>query len=624
MPIFEFTTTFAIPAGTETEEVALTDTLYDAGCTDALVGLGGLPDKLALDFCREAATLDGRRSSRRSWMSSGRSPVAPYWKLLMPTLDVDLVDRLPSDITGYIGSAKQSYDIAPDTAIWARFFCPNIQRLIENRRYLYDLAPGPDVTPETSDAVLAVTGAKLERVFLDWVRSVKVPLEHKQVCVGIGVKDIPRLITEVGDWVADLCVWEDDPKRYRIGNNYAPQTKVSKKYGERNPDHEDGNYRIQKHYWQPFFDDEEAKPRKATQLLVNMANRAALVGPLPERIRYTWRSQTQRPWMVGTGIASQSQRRYVRRQRQILRKGIDLLADLVPYDELRAFLSMKAPLLIPGEHVTFRVTLERLGGGSHGGSKTEVLVNGERACNLCVYTPDTPIIDHVASLIVHTRAGCESEIVTRGNPYDVVATKPCGIDFLDKRLKGRYAFEVREAPLPDVGDLEPCENPEPFNAEEFVRRITVRRPDGMPVIRIGPSKRTRRIRQRLAHRIGSYIYKTYIPDFHMPDVVVRHRYQGVVVRGRRPDIIDMGPDEDDGMLEGGWSPIDNTITLDSVGPFETLDPIMASEMDAMLNRNANEIARVIAQMDEIDDGRDDVINDALAVAEEQSFAEAGG
>lgn len=58
MPIFEFTTTFALSAQAETDEVALTDTLYDAGCTDALVGLGGLPDKLVLDFCREAATLD--------------------------------------------------------------------------------------------------------------------------------------------------------------------------------------------------------------------------------------------------------------------------------------------------------------------------------------------------------------------------------------------------------------------------------------------------------------------------------------------------------------------------------------------------------------------------------------
>jgi hypothetical protein len=141
-----------------------------------------------------------------------------------------------------------------------------------------------------------------------------------------------------------------------------------------------------------------------------------------------------RPAFPDQFVIHRSPRRPKKPPRETLRvfnRMVSLLSKYIGYDSVRQFITGGQPLLIHGERATFRLFYH--GGLTKVRIKTEVLVAGQRICDLCIFALDTSPLDHAVSMIVHVRAGLEDELLTIGNPSHIALDAPTGIEVLDTR-----------------------------------------------------------------------------------------------------------------------------------------------------------------------------------------------
>jgi hypothetical protein len=405
----------------------------------------------------------------------------------MPKLEFAVPNRaLPDDLSYFIDGAVEINDLPVDVAFWLRHLCPYVGSLLNQETN----------DPCTLEEHYVDTERRLIRVhnaYNKWFNNPKTDPIEKTVCMGVGLSSIRHLVVEAAKYIAETAIVEKNedggfPFNLRFSE---PETKMVRRFKPTRITETGGHYEITVHDWKPLLEDGHIK--RWLQLISEIMDRYRGFSEFPEEIEIFIPKEKTR-----------YRQEYDRQQRKVIRRGIRLLDDLIGEDATRTFLATRT-LDIPGEKFTLRVKVDHLK-ESHGGGTTQVLLKDQEICNLCIYTPETPILDHVASMITHVRAGLEDDLVAIGNPYGIKATEPTGVEVLDKRL----------------GILGPVVGPE-MVCDSI-------RPEVRNIIRLGDSPFTKTLQTRMRRRILGYLYETVLEQYQLPRLKVTWSFDYQVER----------------------------------------------------------------------------------------------
>ena len=113
-------------------------------------------------------------------------------------------------------------------------------------------------------------------------------------------------------------------------------------------------------------------------------------------------------------------RRKLKEERKTIKRSINH-GNLIMGEETTKMFIGGGKVRVEGKHCVYEIT--KTGGllGSHGSASLGVFTKEDdiHLCNLCIYTPNVPVMDHVASLIMHIKAGEEEEILRIGNAFSI-------------------------------------------------------------------------------------------------------------------------------------------------------------------------------------------------------------
>jgi len=400
-------------------------------------------------------------------------------KLLYTTPD----RRIPDDICYFIDCAVEASDLMYDEAFWLRYFCVDPGVLVN----------GPNGRPrgrQHPEDMYVSTGEAIARVkkgFLRWWDNPKTPMSERLVCAAVGSTSVRNIVRDMAKFISECTIIEEGANS-RFFRPMEAETKIVRKFKSHRITATGGNHPISIHDWKPCIDS--VVPTKHLTDLRKMLDRLAQLDEWADEVAITVTPQTRLSW-----------RKYDRDERKAIRRGIELLADLIGQEAMRDFLRTRK-MEIQGEKFSIHLTLDHLK-ESHGGATTKVYVGEDEICSLCIYTPDTPILDHVASLITHVRAGLEDDIISIGNPFSIKATEPTGVDVLDKRI---------------WGEKPPGPYREPIIVTDTIRPYTVE------YIRLGDSPFTKKLQDKAIRRISGYLYQHYLDGAKLRRSKVRYSY----------------------------------------------------------------------------------------------------
>lgn len=109
----------------------------------------------------------------------------------------------------------------------------------------------------------------------------------------------------------------------------------------------------------------------------------------------------------------------VQRERGIIKRSTRFLTKLVGGETTRLYVGGHA-VRIEGRHAVYE--LKKRSGllDAHGGFAALAVFDKDHPdlhlCDVCIFTRDVPLLDHVASIIMHIQTGHEEDIVSIGNP----------------------------------------------------------------------------------------------------------------------------------------------------------------------------------------------------------------
>lgn len=111
--------------------------------------------------------------------------------------------------------------------------------------------------------------------------------------------------------------------------------------------------------------------------------------------------------------------------KKIIKRSIKFLNKLIGSDTTRMFLGGNV-IRFEGEHAIYELSKQSSVMESHGGFKAVSIYDKNHPdlllCNLCISTPNVPLLDHVANIVMHIRAGEELEILKIGNARNIDST----------------------------------------------------------------------------------------------------------------------------------------------------------------------------------------------------------
>lgn len=113
-------------------------------------------------------------------------------------------------------------------------------------------------------------------------------------------------------------------------------------------------------------------------------------------------------------------RRKLKQDRKTIKRSINH-GNLIMGEETTKMFIGGGKVRVEGKHCVYEI--RKTGGllGSHGSAALSVFTKEDdiHLCNLCIYTPNVPVMDHVASLIMHIKAGEEEDILKIGNAFSI-------------------------------------------------------------------------------------------------------------------------------------------------------------------------------------------------------------
>ena len=194
-------------------------------------------------------------------------------------------------------------------------------------------------------------------------------------------------------------------------------------------------------------------------------------------------------------------RNEIKQQRSVIKRSVKFMNKLVGNDVTRMFIGGDV-IRFEGEHCVYEMKKTATMTTAHGGARLSVFTKGDdiHLCDLCIYTPNVPLLDHVASIALHLRAGEEDQILDIGNAYNIN----------DSRA---YKEEWLVPYLPKVRSGEFLAIPDPDDIEGFEF------PLGNRTIRINPAHERPKIKNRREKRLhmrkqlGRYLFDNLLVDY---------------------------------------------------------------------------------------------------------------
>lgn len=139
-------------------------------------------------------------------------------------------------------------------------------------------------------------------------------------------------------------------------------------------------------------------------------------------------------------------------QRKIIKRSIKFAQKFLGTETTRLFLNRNV-IRIDGENVIFEIVKSTSNSAttSHGGSTLRIFDKKNPSIylgNICIYSKDVPLLDHVCSLIMHVKAGLEDEIMEKGNLYNL------SDDALEHEYVSRFLRKREVIDLGELGDID--------------------------------------------------------------------------------------------------------------------------------------------------------------------------
>jgi hypothetical protein len=110
------------------------------------------------------------------------------------------------------------------------------------------------------------------------------------------------------------------------------------------------------------------------------------------------------------------------KERKIIKRSVRFLSKLIGSETTRVFIGGHK-VCFEGRHAIYELKRESNLMNSHGGFRALSIFDKDHPdlhlCDICIATPNVPLLDHVASIIMHIQAGEEEEILRIGNPSNV-------------------------------------------------------------------------------------------------------------------------------------------------------------------------------------------------------------
>ena len=109
-------------------------------------------------------------------------------------------------------------------------------------------------------------------------------------------------------------------------------------------------------------------------------------------------------------------------KRKVIKRSIKFMNKLVGSETTRVFMGGNA-IRFEGQYAIYELSKQSRAMESHGGFRALAVFDKEQPdlllCRVCIGTPQVPLLDHVASIIMHIQAGEETEILRIGNASNI-------------------------------------------------------------------------------------------------------------------------------------------------------------------------------------------------------------
>jgi hypothetical protein len=106
-----------------------------------------------------------------------------------------------------------------------------------------------------------------------------------------------------------------------------------------------------------------------------------------------------------------------------------------------------------GEYANYEIAKK----GAHGSLLSAFSKKHENLhlCDICIYTPNVPLADHIASIVMHIRAGEEESVLRIGNFFNITSLEPWMYKFEAPEHLNRVAARLNGQEIVTVRDIQP-------------------------------------------------------------------------------------------------------------------------------------------------------------------------
>lgn len=164
-------------------------------------------------------------------------------------------------------------------------------------------------------------------------------------------------------------------------------------------------------------------------------------------------------------------------RKKALVKSANFVSNTIGVENVKIFLSGKE-IVVEGEFFNYKLSKQKyskLFSSSHGQISTQVFSKDDKfLCNVCIFTENVPVFDHLMSLIIHIKSNCEEILFKEGNLYNITQNKndlKLMEGFVDEKIL--YPANFNDLSLSDIGlNVKKPEKKFILDiAKEFVKKI---------------------------------------------------------------------------------------------------------------------------------------------------------
>lgn len=160
----------------------------------------------------------------------------------------------------------------------------------------------------------------------------------------------------------------------------------------------------------------------------------------------------------------------VHRERGVIKRSARFLSKLLGAETTRLYIGGHA-IRVEGRHAIYELKKRSSLMDAHGGFAALSVFDKDHPdlhlCDVCIFTSGVPLLDHIASLVMHIQTGHEEDLLSIGNP-----TNCSKAAYELEWLKPHLPKPVSEFGLPNmIGTLRPWEVASVKNRAEKIERI---------------------------------------------------------------------------------------------------------------------------------------------------------